>query len=535
MAREPEHIVQRRRALGQALAARRQDKGLTQEHVARATYCHRSSVGHIEQGDDPRADEAFWKRADDLLEANGELLGGYKALEIAKCEHEVKLQEQQLTELRTKAESLRAETAGLSVPASRPLQAEPAQDTDGTLEVPDEVAALLAVNLALCAATSGKDVKALHGKDANEQLRNFMRRVVALVKRRGLLQLLGLTATTTATSPILGNLQALAGLNPDEQERMMGAIAVPKRVDAQVIDHIETCLWLANQQDAKLGPQSALAMVLAQHNLMQIILPECPESLQSRLLTVFGSASLMAGWLSFDSHDFTTAKDYYEQARTMAHKAQNTDLAAFVLGVMSQLATWTNKPHSGIDYALAAQTWAAKKNNPQLQAVIADRAARAYAADGYYDQCMQELDRITMCLDAPSSQPLHIPGYYNPQSQGYRYWGRGSATCKSRCMLQLENPKQAAIAANVALASTSSVRDTAFCTLYLANSHIQVKEIEEAATLIGDVAELATQNRSSRLMTELRTTWKAMQPWEDARAVRELAERMSGYGLVGDR
>ncbi|MGH3702073.1 MAG: hypothetical protein ACRDQY_22015 [Pseudonocardiaceae bacterium] len=50
---------------------------------------------------------------------------------------------------------------------------------------------------------------------------------------------------------------------------------------------------------------------------------------------------------------FDHAGYYYEDARALAHEAENTGLGALVLCEMSHLATWQGIPRTGIDHAVA--------------------------------------------------------------------------------------------------------------------------------------------------------------------------------------
>ncbi|MGH9194854.1 MAG: hypothetical protein ACRD1T_03835 [Acidimicrobiia bacterium] len=137
----------------------------------------------------------------------------------------------------------------------------------------------------------------------------------------------------------------------------------PSRIDTATIEHIETVLWRCQRQDDALGPQAALDTVLAQRNLARVLMRECPASLRPRMLSVLSNASRHAGWLSFDLNDFDSARYYYEDARTLAHEAQNVELGAFVLCNMSHLATWQHKPRIGIDHAVAAGEWAKRTDD----------------------------------------------------------------------------------------------------------------------------------------------------------------------------
>lgn len=170
-------------------------------------------------------------------------------------------------------------------------------------------------------------------------------------------------------------------------------LSKPSQVDAQTIDHIEAVLWRCQRQDDALGPQAALDTVLAQRNLARVLVRECPASLRPRMLSVLSNASRHAGWLSFDLNDFESATYYYEDARALAHEAEDVELGAFVLCNMSHLATWQRKPRIGIDHAVAAGEWAKRTDDVALRAYSADVAARAYAADGQSEPSLTPLEQ----------------------------------------------------------------------------------------------------------------------------------------------
>jgi hypothetical protein len=112
------------------------------------------------------------------------------------------------------------------------------------------------------------------------------------------------------------------------------------RVDAQTIGHIEAVLWHCKAQDHVFGPQAALDTVLTQRNLARFLVADCPDALRPRMLSAQSEASRQAGWLSFDLKQLENADYYYEDARALAHEAENVGLGAYVLCQMSQLATW---------------------------------------------------------------------------------------------------------------------------------------------------------------------------------------------------
>ncbi len=219
-----------------------------------------------------------------------------------------------------------------------------------------------------------------------DQLTNVFGEWAHTMNRRELLWLLGWAATVVAAAPV-------SGLDTDEQERLAQAIASPSRVDARVIDHIETMLSQCRRQEDTLGPHAVLATVLAQRQLVHALLAECSTVFRPRLLSVYSRMSSPAGTYFFDLDDAGNAMHYCDQAREAAQEARNTELAIHALCQMSYFASWQGKAHAGIDFAAAAQSLAGKTDDVLLQACAAERAGTAYAIDGQHKECMDEFDR----------------------------------------------------------------------------------------------------------------------------------------------
>ena len=77
-----------RRELGRMLADLREGAGLSQRQLGRLTGYHHTVVGHSEKGL-PAGAEAFWKLADDAVNAGGALAARYeqvRSLELAARE-----------------------------------------------------------------------------------------------------------------------------------------------------------------------------------------------------------------------------------------------------------------------------------------------------------------------------------------------------------------------------------------------------------------------------------------------------------------
>ncbi|MGB6161095.1 MAG: hypothetical protein WCF33_23810 [Pseudonocardiaceae bacterium] len=367
-------------------------------------------------------------------------------------------------------------------------------------------------------ALSGRDVLGAPGdRDrAYDQLVEFLRSGAHIMDRRGML---GVLSWATATASLL------AGVDRGEQQRVASVLTTSSRVDEQTIGHIEAVLWHCRYQDKALGPRAALNTVLAQRDLARALVPDCPDVLRPRLLSALSEASHQAGWMSFDLKQFDHATYYYEDARALAHEAENPALGALVLCEMSHLATWRGTPCIGIDHAVAAGQWARRTDDLRVRAYTADVAARAYAADGQRDACLTALDTAhTVLTSADDQAPSYLPGYGEA----------GLISIRGLCHLELQEGHPAAEYSQQSLGSLSqsNVRDRAFITVDLGMAYTQCNEIDEAARFLGDAGEIAASHSSTRLTERLAQACANLRPWQHTPAVRTLNDRLASYGLA---
>ncbi len=114
------------------------------------------------------------------------------------------------------------------------------------------------------------------------------------------------------------------------------------------------------------------------------------------------------------------------------------------------------------------------------------------------------------------------------------FYTRGQfAGTKSHCLLRLGDV-QGAISAgeeSLALVDRTFVRNLAFTKFFLGDAYTAAKEIDQAASVIGEAAALAVQNRSVRLRERLRSAIERLSPWRRSAAVRQLHERLRTYHL----
>jgi tetratricopeptide (TPR) repeat protein len=384
------------------------------------------------------------------------------------------------------------------------------------LQLPGDVAALLMQCLGALSPSGGDVLSTPRERDhAYHQLVQFLRSWAHTMDRRDALRLLAWAASAASVFPITAD---------DEHARVAAVISRSSRVDAQTIEHIETVLWHCRRQDHALGPQAVLSTVLAQRDLTRALVPDCPDALRPQMLSALSEASRQAGWLSFDLKQFDHTEYYYEDARALAHEAENTGLGAFVLCEMSHLATWQGRPRIGIDHAVAAGQWADRTGDVRLRAYTADVAARAYAADGQRDTCVNALDTAHTVLTTADNQ---TPSY-TVYDEAIHISIRGG------CHLELGEADRAVFYAqqSLELLDRSRAREIAMTIVDIAEVYVQCDEIDEAARLLGDAGDIAAGHSSIRLTERLKQARAGMQPWQHTAAVHTLDDRLAAYGLV---
>jgi tetratricopeptide (TPR) repeat protein len=202
----------------------------------------------------------------------------------------------------------------------------------------------------------------------------------------------------------------VSDLDSGEQERLAKAIAAPSRVDEQSIAHMESIFQHCQRQEDAFGPHAVLHTVIAQRELVDSLLDECPGELRPRLLSVYSSMSSSAGYNFFDLDDPAGAMHYCDQARAAAQEARNAELAIYALCNMSYLASQQGKAHAAIDFAVAAQSLSGKTDDVLLQVYAAERAASAYAVDGQYKECLSEFDRALAGLHHHPAGGIPVAG-----------------------------------------------------------------------------------------------------------------------------
>jgi tetratricopeptide (TPR) repeat protein len=368
--------------------------------------------------------------------------------------------------------------------------------------VGDEMAAALATVLANATEEVERAFRLLH--DTQKEVD---------VDRRGFMTALGGLAT-------LG----LAG----DAARADWLLSGAGQPDAWALERIRATLFEAMLLDDALGSPAAQGMVIAQQQVTEAMLRDCPDALRASMLSLYSEWIGLAGALAWDQNDYTTAARLYHWARDLAHEAEDSDGAGYMLAGLSQLAIWQGKPRIAVDHAVAASAWVAQSSDQGLKAYVAMRTAEACATAGQRKGCLDALDSATRVMEnvADDLTPADSRAYYVSQAFLESYRGQ--------CLSLLGDAAEAVEASRRAVAAIepTRTRDLAMTLLELERALIQLGDIDEAAAAVGQAADLTARNRSPRLSNAIRDGRAALSPWSSSQCVRELDARLTARDIV---
>ncbi|MBO0802828.1 MAG: hypothetical protein J2P25_07105 [Nocardiopsaceae bacterium] len=315
----------------------------------------------------------------------------------------------------------------------------------------------------------------------------------------------------------------------DDQHRLARVLDGKDRADHGVLDHAQSVIADCRRHGDTLGPAVTLQCVMAERDVLDTILRSLPpDHLGRRAKSAYAELTQLAGWLMFNLGDYHAAGHYYDEARTVAHEAQDTDLVTYVLCTMSHLATWSGQPRVGIDHAVAAQTWARRSASPAALAYAADVTARAYAADGSQaSECDQALELEATAGTAMQAGP-EVPDRWYFYDESFRHG------TKAETSLLLGRPEAALDAArrSLALIDPANIHNRIMTQALEAQAIIQQGDGAAACPLIAEIARTAVGSSSRRLDDQISGLRRALVPWNRTAAVRQLDEQLRLYARV---
>lgn len=339
------------------------------------------------------------------------------------------------------------------------------------------------------------------------------------VERRQLFQAAGAFSVAAAGASIIGR------ADPETAERISAAAA--GRPDLKSVEVVRSTLHAAMKLDDQLGSPAASGLVSVQQQLTESMLGECGPELRPALLSLHAEWVGFSGCLAWDAGDYAKAAQQYETAYESAHDAEDDDLAAYMLCHLSQLAIWQDRRRIAIDRALAARSWVEDSADRRLSAYVSLRMAEAAALNHQRSAALAALD--------DAERDLTGLDLCDPQESRAYFVGSAMLESYRGNVLGILGDTVAAISASKRAADLMGdpyTRDRAVTLLELSRPLVAAGDIDEAADVIGEAADLTAQNRSPRLAASVITERHKLAPWASAPAVRQLDERLVARDIV---
>lgn len=466
MAREPDDIVEIRRALGRQLASFRKAAGLSQADLGRSTAYHRSTVAHIESGTG-RADETrFWDTVDKLTHAAGTLVAEFAHLCAAKHAHDMQARAAELADARASADAYRERNL------STLLDVALATHTPATPRT----------------TTVAAEATSAEGED---------------VKRAEFIA--GLAAAVAAPGIMFG------------QTTRIGAEDV--RRYRQNLEHLYAL-------DDSYGA-SADVYSLTLHTLGRLrrdfnhasYAPAVGQEIRS----IAGQLMEHAGWLAFDAGQATHARHWWLEALHAARMADSgDDVEIVVLASMSASASRQGRGREAVDLATTAQRVAKAHATPRLVSLLSAREALGHARAGDSTATTRVLERARTALDAGRSDddPLWLDFWDAADLAGHE-------SMAARYLHDLERAETSARAALGMVDGRAYPRNQAMNLARLAYVLAAEGNLDEAVPLTAKAALDAYDLHSHRITAELTGALRALAQHRDHAPARQLVEHVA--------
>ncbi|WP_280453978.1 hypothetical protein [Nocardia brasiliensis] len=245
------------------------------------------------------------------------------------------------------------------------------------------------------------------------------------------------------------------------------------------------------------------------------------DTVGRRLHSSAGEMLRLAGWLAFDGGQHARAQRYWIAALHAAHTAGDRALAANTLGFISCQAKDIKNPREAIALAETARK-GYRGASPRVSAILALRAAEAYATSGSIIGCRRAIDDAFVQLDSP---PTTAPDWSYWLNDGHAHGQAGF------CYLQLEDFSAARrhFRHALRLQDPTAAREGALRYTLLATTYARQNDpdIDQALTLADRAVDTLTgEVDSTRCVGHLNTLLRDLNPHHRRPAVRQLTERV---------
>ncbi|MFJ8026320.1 hypothetical protein [Streptomyces sp. NPDC096311] len=296
------------------------------------------------------------------------------------------------------------------------------------------------------------------------------------------------------------------------------------RVGLGDVATIKTTADMFAQLDDQFGGDHARHAIIQylSNDVLPMLRGKYTEQVGRALYSTVAEATLLAGWMSYDSCHHGLAQRYFLQALRLAQDANDRRLAGSILSAMSHQATFLGQYTHGATLARAALMGISPVATPTLRAQFHAMEARALARTGDVTACEAALSAATRSLESRNS---------DDEPEWISYFDEAELAAEAaHCFRDVNSARQAVAHAENAM-SGNHVRSDFFATMVLADAHLRAGDVEEACRVVLDALDLGEQLKSARCVSYLAEFRENLAATSGSVTSRDFAEQVREHRL----
>ncbi|MFF5505821.1 helix-turn-helix domain-containing protein [Streptomyces roseolus] len=294
----------------------------------------------------------------------------------------------------------------------------------------------------------------------------------------------------------------------------------PARITDPYVDRLSERTARLRRLDDLLGGGDTYRVYLGEVQRTKALLRDgtFTDSARRRLLSLLSEQTQQAGWAAFDGGRSREASALYQESRTYAREAQDSDLYSNALAFLAY-GTLAKDRRTAVSFAEESCATITDRTPATVRALLYERLAWACAVDQQPAGTDRALQAARKALtDAPDDEPQpHWSAWVDHQELDIM---------TGRCWTELNRPLRSVPILTRALAAfpDEHARDKALYLSWLAESFLTAGEIEQAAAAVGRALELSTGVASIRPRQRIDVVLTRLRPYADVVEVRDVLE-----------
>lgn len=247
------------------------------------------------------------------------------------------------------------------------------------------------------------------------------------------------------------------------------------------------------------------------------------ESTGFALLTVIAEQAQQVGWAAFDAGNDRIARHFFKLALSAAQDGKNLSLAGNSLALLAyqEVSAGGDGVDDGVDLAVASCTVAGPDAPGTVRALLFERRAWAHAKAKQPADTERALDQANEALNSDKEQ----------RQPAWASWvdDREIKIMTGRCWAELHRPLRAVELLESALTNfdDTHARDKALYLSWLTDAYLDGGEVEQSATTILRVIDLAAGVGSVRPQRRINDLVERLKPYRQVGPVANALDRAS--------